>query len=233
MKKYELVTEDYTTINGRTLYRIKALKSFGNVSLGDLGGYIEKEANLSHDGDCWVYGNANVHGNAIVYGNAHVSENAHVYGNAHVSENAIVHGKAIVYGNAHVSENAHVYGNAHVSGNAIVYGNAVVYEKARVCDNSRIFGNARVFGDAHVFGVSNICGNANVQKAYQQVTILGIKHTITVAPNMINIGCITWDTLEEFKKYYKIIGKKNNYTPDEIKIIYKLVTTLVSRLEKI
>jgi hypothetical protein len=41
-KKYELTTEKK---NG--LYRIRALKSFGDVKEGDLGGFIESEKNLS------------------------------------------------------------------------------------------------------------------------------------------------------------------------------------------
>ena len=54
--KYELTEE---TKYG--LYRIEALKDFGNVKKGDKGGWIEKEANLSQDGDCWVYGDAEVY----------------------------------------------------------------------------------------------------------------------------------------------------------------------------
>lgn len=65
MKKYEMLERE---VNG--LCRIKALRDFGNVKKGDIGGYIEKEANLSHDGDCWVYDNAQVCGDALVYGNA-------------------------------------------------------------------------------------------------------------------------------------------------------------------
>lgn len=51
---------------GRKLFRIKALVSFWNVKSGDLGGYVEKESNLSHDGDAKVYGNAWVCGNAEI-----------------------------------------------------------------------------------------------------------------------------------------------------------------------
>lgn len=36
MKKYEL-TDDTITVEGRTLHRIKALKSFSNVEEGELG----------------------------------------------------------------------------------------------------------------------------------------------------------------------------------------------------
>ena len=62
MKKYELV--DY---NKKTnLYRVKALKDFGSVKVGDIGGWIEKEENLSHYGDAWVSGDAQVTGEAKV-----------------------------------------------------------------------------------------------------------------------------------------------------------------------
>ena len=85
MKKYELTSET-KIVFGHILYRIKALSSFGCVSAGDLGGFLESEKNLSQNGDAWVYGNAEVSGNARVYGNAEVSGNARVYGNAEVSE---------------------------------------------------------------------------------------------------------------------------------------------------
>ena len=88
-----------------TLKRIRASVEFklkcGIVIVkGELGGWIEKESNLS--------GNAFVSGDAEVYGNARVSGNARVYGNAEVS------GDAWVYGNANVSGDAEVFGNAEV-----------------------------------------------------------------------------------------------------------------------
>lgn len=70
MKKFELTSEFVTNISGTKLFRIKALVEFGDVEAGELGGYIEKEENLDHDGDAWVYGNALVCGDAQVYGNA-------------------------------------------------------------------------------------------------------------------------------------------------------------------
>ena len=85
--KYEL-TDETIDVSGTTLHRIKALKDFGNVKKGELGGYVESEYNLSQIGNCWVYGNARVCGdaelcgNARVYGNAEVCGNARVYGNA-------------------------------------------------------------------------------------------------------------------------------------------------------
>ena len=115
MKKYEL-TDDTITVEGRTLHRIKALKSFSNVEEGELGGYVEKEDNLDQRGEAWVYGDARV------YGNAQVSGDARVYRNAQVSGDAWVYGDARVSGDAQVSGDAWVYGDARVSGNARVSG---------------------------------------------------------------------------------------------------------------
>lgn len=58
-KKYEL-TDEILEVGGRVLHRIKALRDFGNIKQGEIGGWIENEDNLSHCGDCWVYGDAEV-----------------------------------------------------------------------------------------------------------------------------------------------------------------------------
>ena len=127
MKKFELTTESIVKF-GRTLYRIRALVAFGNVKEGELGGFLEKEENLSQDGDAWVCENAWVSGTAKVSGNATVCENAIVSGNAIVCGAAWVCENAIVSGTAKVSGNATVRGNAIVSGNATVRGNAGVFK---------------------------------------------------------------------------------------------------------
>ena len=66
-KKYEL-TDISIDFCGVKLFRIRALKSFGDVKEGDLGGYVEKEENLSQNGDCWIYEKANVLKKAIIWG---------------------------------------------------------------------------------------------------------------------------------------------------------------------
>ena len=70
-KKFELLLDDTITIFGIKLFRIKALISFGNVEEGEIGGYVEKEANLSSTGDAWVSGDAMIYGDAdyIVFKN--------------------------------------------------------------------------------------------------------------------------------------------------------------------
>ena len=76
MKKFELTSESIVNIFGKKLFRIKALIEFGNVKEGELGGFVEKEENLSHDGNAWVYENAKVYGDAEVYGDARVCGDA-------------------------------------------------------------------------------------------------------------------------------------------------------------
>ena len=72
-KKYELLKNDTITApNGKTLYRIKSLINFGVVVAGSLGGYIEKEDTLTHTGNAWVYGDAQVSDNALVSDNTRV-----------------------------------------------------------------------------------------------------------------------------------------------------------------
>ena len=93
IKKYKL-TNETIKIDGITLYRIRAIKSFSNVNEGDLGGWIEKEDNLSQIGNAWVCDNARV------FGNAEVHDNAKIFGDAKVEGDAIVHGNAVIRGDA-------------------------------------------------------------------------------------------------------------------------------------
>jgi len=168
--KYKLTKESIEKF-GKKLFRIEALKDFGDVKKGSEGGYVEKIANLSQDDDCWIYGKAMVYGNAEVSGNAMVYDNAMVYGNAEVSGNAMVY------------DNAEVYGNAIVSGNAWVFGNAWVYGNARVGGNAKVSGNAKVYGNAEV------SGNAWVSLCKEGINISNLPFNVTITKLHTRIGC--------------------------------------------
>lgn len=79
MKKYELTDETKVEF-GVTLHRIRALVDIERwgIKAGDLGGWIESEANLSQEHDAWVSGEARVFGKARVSGEAQVSKTVHV-----------------------------------------------------------------------------------------------------------------------------------------------------------
>ena len=69
-KKYEF-TGNVKVLYGRTLHQIRATAAFGLIKAGEIGGWIEKEENLSHEGNAWVWGNAEVCGDAEVWGQSH------------------------------------------------------------------------------------------------------------------------------------------------------------------
>ena len=75
MKKF-ILTDETIVMFGVTLHRIKAIRSFGTVKEGELGGFVEKEENISEHFDAWVSGNARVSGDALVSGDAEVCGNA-------------------------------------------------------------------------------------------------------------------------------------------------------------
>ena len=75
--KYKL-TDETKEFCGKVLHRIVCVTAFASVAVGDTGGWVESENNLSQEGDAWVSGNAEVSGNAWVSGNAKVSGNAEV-----------------------------------------------------------------------------------------------------------------------------------------------------------
>lgn len=177
MKKYEL-TENFRMCLGHKLFQIRALVTINRVvEAGEIGGYIEKEDNLSQFGKSWVSGNACVYGNAYVSGNSRVTENARVYDNAFVSGNVSVSGDVWVFGDAHLS------GDAELSGDAVVFGNSQVSGKTRLHGNVQLSGDAVVSGDVHLSGDSHLSGNACVlsDSDVLQIKGLGTEHRTTTA----------------------------------------------------
>lgn len=154
MKKYEL-TSEYVEFDGRKLYRIKALKSFYlcglTVKAGALGGYIEKEENLSQEGNAWI------HGNAEIGGNAKVKDEAEVYGEAEVCDNA------------EIRDNAEILGDARIGGKAQIYG------KAKVMRGVVVHANAEILGDAQIQGVVNISQDARICSDEDYAAVQGFR----------------------------------------------------------
>ena len=107
MKKYELSNEKVEHYEF-TVYRVRALRDFGDVKKGDLGGFIEDEFNLSQEGDCWLYGDSTcakdyavVSGNAKIYdgttltGDVEISGDVSIYSSS-ISDNISISGKGVI-----------------------------------------------------------------------------------------------------------------------------------------
>ncbi|MCI6191384.1 MAG: hypothetical protein MR691_15880 [Clostridium sp.] len=185
-KKYELIESD---IKG--LYRIKALKDFGYVKKGDIGGYVENPNNLSHKGNCWVYNNAKICDNAIIYGNAEVWDYA------------VIDGNARIYGNSQIRDCAVIDGNAQIHGDSEILNYAIIR------DNALIYGDSVISGNAFIGGYTEIKTGHNIgyiDEKFKNVLYIQCKASLitvyTDINNVIkcNIGCQKRMTLEGLLK---------------------------------
>jgi len=167
IKKHFKLTAETKIYIGITLFRVELISDCKWGKKGDLGGWVEKEENIS--GNAWVSDDARVSGNARISGYAQVSENARVSGNARVYDNAQVYGNARISGYAQVSDDARISGYARVSGDAWISGYAQVYDNAWVYDNARVYGNAR---------------------ASSKVFTSNFIYNLTLTDNHIQFGCI-------------------------------------------
>ena len=168
-KKYELLPAKNMLIDTkgtyRMMHRIRALKDICiSVSVGDLGGYIESEKNLSHYGKCWVFDNA------MVYDNAKISDDATIRAYSRMFGNTTAYGACGISGWAEVHGNASIWGNAVVNKNSVVSGHANIHGSAVITDDAQVYGLSSVGGLANVRGQSEVCGNVSL---YGQVIVFG------------------------------------------------------------
>jgi len=90
VKKYEILE----TGRIRALVDIETL----GVKVGDIGGFVETEYNLSHEGNCWISDNARVVGHSRVMRDALVHENAEILGESCITDYALIGGDVVIYG---------------------------------------------------------------------------------------------------------------------------------------
>jgi NDP-sugar pyrophosphorylase family protein len=190
MKKYEF-TGETKQFGPLTLKRIRLIKNRCP------GGWIESEDNLSQEGSCFLYGNAQVHGKARIYGDA------------------------LVYGDVYIYGNARVYGNSIVAGEARVFGSARIYGRAQVSGNLHIYGKARIFKNASINTCVVICGNAKIGTSLDWISLSFGHYLITITKANVVIGCEVyshkqinkatkkWATAKGFpEEFYKVLAPR-------------------------
>ena len=204
-KKYELIESD---IKG--LYRVKALKDFGYVKKGDIGGYVQNEHNLSHKGCCWVCDDAKIYNEARIYGNSEIS------------------GCAVINGSARVYGNSRVFGCAVIDGNARIYGDSEVWGYAIIRDNALIYGDSVISGNAFIGGYTEIktgCHIGCIEEKFRNVLYIQCKASLitvyTDINNVIkcNIGCQKRITLEGLLKRIEEDGDMTKDKEEYVRIM--------------
>ena len=165
-RKYEL-TDEAMVHNGIKFRRIRAITSFSDVQEGDLGGWIEHEDNLSHDGNCWVYDEAKVSLLAKVLCDARVMGFAMVTYRAVVTDSSVVKDNSLVNGAAYVCERALIQDNALIGGSAIIAEDSVVGGKMFVGGDAMLYANASVFKHGDIMTVSNMGKKQKTMTAFR------------------------------------------------------------------
>ena len=238
MKKYEL-TDETKLYNGRTLHRIVALRDFGDVKKGDKGGWIEKEENLSHKGNCWVNYEAKVLDDAKVLDNAWLSHRAELYDRVCLHNDAVVGDHALLSGNACVFSFAKVYGNAMVhdaklsgdvaiNGNVAVCGNVIIRGSVTVFDKVKIINNDVSSDDMIIGGLACFCGDAKISNNKDYIVFKnwwssGRYFTWTRSNNMWSVGCFYGTGEELIEKAYEDSEDKGKHYEEIVEYVNKCV----------
>lgn len=189
-RKYEIIKDKNLSIvlNGSKLYRIKALRNFNDVHEGDIGGYIESDKNLSHEGDCWIYDDSKAYDNATVSDNAIVKNSSSVIDNAYIVSNSVIDSNSIISGSSKIFDNCRVSDKSTVSGNSILKSNVSI-ESSIIKDNVIIDGffeiryGVIIGGNVFIHGDGIIIGkNTTIE------TSSYYRDNLEINGNYINIG---------------------------------------------
>ena len=169
-KKYEITDIAHPVYP--ELHRIRALRQVReDVPAGELGGFVQSEANLSQGSDdAWLYddsisrheasvcGGAQLHGRTVAQDLALVSGSSTMYGNAIACDSAIVTGgcirnDALVCGNARVRENPATHIAPVVTGQSVVMGDlsgsVVVFDRGFILPGQTVDNPTR-----HMIGIN-------------------------------------------------------------------------------
>ena len=136
-KKYEILYDLNCTSYGRKVYRIRSLRNFSNVKVGDVGGFVASEENLSQDGNCWVYDDAIVHDHALIRGDAAICDHSRIYDYSIIRDRATVCGYAIIRGHTSIYDLAIVrsYDSGYpffIHGCAVIRGSVIVEKSSEI-----------------------------------------------------------------------------------------------------
>ena len=204
MKKYEILKDRAKEIRIDSkpikVYRIRALKEFGDVRVGDIGGYVSSELNLNHNDDCWIYNDAIVCQGAILRGNSKVYDRARVYGSAFITGDVGIYHNARVFGNAIISK------NVIIANKAKVYDSAEISEHAQIVDNAKVYDKAKVRGFSVVSGYAELCANADIYRSDDFTSFVDLSKELG--------GCYTvfkTSDLDVCIKYKHFVGCKEDF----------------------
>ena len=237
-KKYELIKKDSIriTLNDKTkstsvrLYRIRSLRNFSDVKKGDLGGYIQSEDNLSHEGNCWVYDNAKAYEDAKLFDDSKIFDKVRVFGCAHLHDNdVIIRGNAKICGHAIISNNVTIDGDVIICGNALITQGVEMTGDITINEGGYISNNVKICG--HVFCYKFINIGCNTIMNIIENNYLIIEHSIKIKNGYIESnGDILYidgigngyDTIIAYRDRRNKVRINHDYCDGPLKILKKI-----------
>lgn len=148
--KYEILEQTYQLTDGRKVYRIKAVRDFGSVKKGEVGGFVEADDNLSHHGLCWIAGSAMALGRSQVTGDALLKDRARIYDWTMITDRCVVQDDAIL--------KDFVFGY----GDAVIGGQSLLAEVVTVRDYAHVFCHPR-YSVSGKTQIPNVRGNVMIR----------------------------------------------------------------------
>lgn len=146
------------------LHRIQALREINdNVSAGDLGGYVESEANLSFEpGDsAWIYDDA------ICCGDAYVANNSELHNCAIACDSAYITNAAVMLEASRAEDDSYL-SFATLTDHACISGMSMVQSlpddgdyAPTIAGTSRVYG--RVIGDVTLYGSTVVMSSETIE----------------------------------------------------------------------
>lgn len=179
MEKKYILTDETKEVKGHTLHRIRAIVDFGNICEGELGGFVEYEDTLSHDGDCWI------DEDVCVLGDSYICGDIQIYGNVVIVDSCI-------YGN----DDSEIYDDVEIFNSSIVAG-------GEIHDNCKIY-NTAINTPVHLSHDANINGSGDYifvkgfGSADRDTTFFKCDNELI----RVNCGCFS-GTIDEFEEAVK------------------------------
>lgn len=159
-KKYKIT--DIVHPENPKLHRIKALCDIGKfVKAGDLGGYVEKEDNLSFapKDTAWLYDDAVACDDAVVEKGASLQNRAVACDHAMVTQNAELFDDARAEDDAYI-KGGRLYEQSRATGASMLLPGDYKDDVPSLCGTSVVYG--RVQGNIHLKGSTVVLCNENL-----------------------------------------------------------------------
>ena len=145
------------------LHRIRALRNIGkDVKVGDLGGFVEHEENLSFEpgDDAWIYDDTIAAGDSIVDKGSVLRVRAVICGHAYASHGSVLFGDARAEDDAYL-RGATMWDCARASGTSVIVASPDDPARApRLSGRCAVYG--KVMGDVHLLGSAVVISGEEV-----------------------------------------------------------------------